>query len=150
MRRDYFTLDVRNMDADGPPTAHIEFDGPADQLVDRLTGDDDEPLPPEELDVALRLQTPADAEDASGVVAVTNRVTGAYVLELNVDADDVFRFIDAAREFGQETDREFRYRVRVTVDGEELLDHEMNVFLVYDPDGELLRGRSLIPSGVEL
>jgi hypothetical protein len=26
----------------------------------------------------------------------------------------------------------------------------MNVFLVYDPDGELLRGRSLIPSGVEL
>jgi len=150
MRRDYFTLDVGNLDADGPPTAHIRFDGPAEQLVDRLTGDDDEALSPEELDVAFRLQSPAEDEDASGVVAVTNRVTGAFVLELNADADDVFRFIDAAREFGKDADREFRYRVRVTADDEELLAHEMNVFLVYDPDGELLRGRSLIPSGVEL
>jgi len=150
MRRDYFTLDVGNLNADGPPTAHIRFDGPAEQLVDRLTGDDDEALSPEELDVAFRLQSPAEDEDASGVVAVTNRVTGAFVLELNADADDVFRFIDAAREFGKDADREFRYRVRVTADDEELLAHEMNVFLVYDPDGELLRGRSLIPSGVEL
>jgi hypothetical protein len=150
MRRDYFTLDVGNLDADGPPTAHIRFDGPAEQLVDRLTGDDNEALSPEELDVAFRLQSPAEDEDASGVVAVTNRVTGAFVLELNADADDVFRFIDAAREFGKDADREFRYRVRVTADDEELLAHEMNVFLVYDPDGELLRGRSLIPSGVEL
>ncbi|PSQ00540.1 hypothetical protein BRC89_02050 [Halobacteriales archaeon QS_4_70_19] len=150
MRRDYFTLDVGNLDADGPPTAHIRFDGPAEQLVDRLTGDDDEALSPEELDVAFRLQSPAEDENASGVVAVTNRVTGAFVLELNADADDVFRFIDAAREFGKDADREFRYRVRVTADDEELLAHEMNVFLVYDPDGELLRGRSLIPSGVEL
>jgi hypothetical protein len=150
MRRDYFTLDVRNVDADGPPTAHIEFDGPADQLVDRLTGETGDPLPPEELDVAFRLQAPPDADDASGVVAVTNRVTGAFVLELNADATDVFDFIDAAREFGKETDRGFRYRVRVTVEEEDVVAHEMNVFLVYNPDGELLRGRSLIPSGVEL
>jgi hypothetical protein len=150
MRRDYFTLDVRNLDAGGPPTAHIEFDGPPEQLTDRLTGLEGEPLSPEELDVAFRLQTPVDAEDASGVVGVTNRVTGSFVLELNADADDVFRFIDAAREFGKESEDGFRYRARITVDGEGLLDNEMNVFLVYDSEGDLLRGRSLIPSGVEL
>jgi hypothetical protein len=149
MRRDYFTLDVRNLDADGPPTAHIDFDGPADQLRDRLT-DADGPLAPEELDVAFRLQDPPEAGDAAGVVALTNRVTGEFALELNAAAADVFRFIDAAREFGKEADADCRYRVVVTIDGAELLDNGMDVFLVYGPDGELLRGRSLIPSGVEL
>jgi hypothetical protein len=150
MRRDYFTLDVRNLDAGGPPTAHIEFDGPPDQLDDRLTDTDGGSLSPDELDVAFRLKTPPEAEDAAGVVAVTNRVTGSFVLELNADADDVFQFIDAAREFGKDSDDGFRYRAHITVDGETLLDNEMNVFLVYDPNGDLLRGRSLIPSGVEL
>lgn len=149
MRRDYFTLDVRNLEADGPPTAHIDFDGPADQLRDRLT-DAEGPLAPEALDVAYRLQDPPEAEDAAGVVALTNRVTGEFALELNADAADVFRFIDAAREFGKEAEEGFRYRVIVTIEGEELLANEMDVFLVYGPDGELLRGRSLIPSGVEL
>jgi hypothetical protein len=149
MRRDYFTLDVRNLETDGPPTAHIDFDGPADQLRDRLTGAEG-PLAPQELDVAFRLQDSPEAEGATGVVALTNRVTGEFALELNADAEDVFRFINAAREFGKESEEGFRYRIAVTIEGEELLANEMDVFLVYGPAGELLRGRSLIPSGVEL
>lgn len=149
MRRDYFTLDVRNVDADGPPTVEIDFDGPADQLTDRLTAGG-EPLAADELDVAYRLQDPPEATDATGVVGVTNRVTGEFILELNADAVDVFEFIDAAREFGKESEDGVRYRIAVAVDGDRLLDHGKGVFLVYDPDGELLRGHSLIPSGVEL
>ena len=149
MRRDYFTLDVRNLDTDGPPTVEIAFDGPADQLTDRLTAGG-ETLEADELDVAFRLQDPPEATDATGVVGVTNRVTGEFILELNAEAGDVFAFIDAAREFGKNREDDVRYRIVVGVDGDTVLNHGKEVFLVYDPDGELLRGHSLIPSGVEL
>jgi hypothetical protein len=148
MRRDYFTLDATRVDSEGVPTVHIEFEGPDGQLRDRLTHDG-EFLDAGELDVAYRLQTPVD-DDATGVVAVTNRLTGEYILELNADADDVLRFIAAARERQADGDDEARYRVEVSVDGEDMVDYEKQVFLVYDVEGGLLRGRSLIPSGVEL
>lgn len=148
MRRDYFTLEVANVDSSGMPTVHIDFEGPSDRLTGRLTDADGEPLDPGQVDVAYRLRDPVENPDADGVIAVTNRVTGSYILELNADAEDVLEFIAAARD--GEDDGDQRYRVRVTVDGEPVLDHEKSTFLVYEPDGELLRNRSLIPSGVEL
>ncbi|MFC7175608.1 DUF5793 family protein [Halosegnis marinus] len=149
MRRDYFTLEASNLDSPGVPTVVIDFEGPAEQLTDRLTGADGEPFAGEEVDVAFRLQGPVD-ESPEGVVAVTNRVTGEFVLELNADSADVFRFVDAAREYGKETDEEHRYRIRVLVDGEPFTENEKSTFLVYDAEGDLLRQHSLIPSGVEL
>ena len=83
-------------------------------------------------------------------MGVTNRVTGEFMLELNAEAADVLAFIDAARDYGSGTDGSRRYRVRITVDGEPFLDHEKATLLVYEPDGDLLRAHSLIPSGVEL
>lgn len=149
MRRDYFTLEASNLDSPGIPTVSIDFEGPADELVDRLTDADGTPLSPDEVDVAYRLQGPI-AESPDGVVAVTNRVTGEFVLELNADSTDVLRFVDAAREHGSEADEQHRYRIRVDVDGERLLEAEKGTFLVYDADGGLVRHHSLIPSGVEL
>jgi len=149
MRRDYFTLEASNLDSPGIPTVSIDFEGPADELVDRLTDAEGEPLSPDEIDVAYRLQG-AIAESPGGVVAVTNRVTGEFVLELNADSEDVLRFIDAAREYGSDRDEEHRYRIRVAVDGDQLLEEEKGTFLVYDADGGLVRQHSLIPSGVEL
>lgn len=149
MRRDYFTLQATNLDADGVPTVSIDFEGPADELVGRLTDADGEPLSGEQIDVAYRLQGPVD-ESSAGVVAVTNRVTGEFILELNADSDDVLQFVDAAREYGKELGDEHRYQIRVAVDGESRFEHEKETFLVYDADGELLRQHSLIPSGVEL
>jgi hypothetical protein len=149
MRRDYFTLEATNLDADGVPTVSIDFEGPVDELVGRLTDADGEPLTGESIDVAYRLQGPVD-ESPTGVVAVTNRVTGEFILELNAAAEDVLAFVDAAREYGKETDDEHRYRIRVAVDGEPRFEHEKGTFLVYDAAGELLRHHSLIPSGVEL
>ncbi|GAB7093693.1 DUF5793 family protein [Halolamina litorea] len=156
MRRDYFELDVTNVDwaeaggAPAQPLVEIEFSGPEEMLRERLSDADGDLLAGEDVDVAFRLQEPLAGEGpAPGVVSVTNRVTGEYVLELNETADDVLRFIDAAREFG-ENDEDGGYRAVLSVDGEELVSYEKGTFLVYDADGEFLREESLIPPGVEL
>lgn len=156
MRRDYFELDVTNVDwveDDGEPrkpNVVIEFTGSATELRDRFTDNDGNLLDAEQTDVAFRLTDDVEAEDADGVVAVTNRITGEFVLELNEDADDVLKFIRAARRYGEATDGEGRYRVDVHTDGEELVVYEKSTFLVYSEDGDLLRSHSLIPSGIEL
>jgi hypothetical protein len=151
MRRDYFRLDVRNVgEAPGEvPVVRIDFDGPADQLRDRL-GAGDGFLDADEIDVAYRLQGPVDEADTEGVVSVTNRVTGEFLLELNADAADVVGFIDAARTYGKRTDDDLRYRVELSIEDERLVDYDKSTFLVYDAGGSLLRQHSLIPSGVEL
>ncbi|WP_129115133.1 DUF5793 family protein [Halegenticoccus tardaugens] len=157
MRRDYFALDVENIDwiDDGgdprKPLVRIDFHGPPELLRDRLSKDDDELLDAAETDVAFRLQGSIDRSDATGVVAVTNRITGDFVLELNEDAEDVLRFIRAAREHGRASgERDGRYRVEISIEGEPLVSYEKSTFLVYDAGGSLLRSKSLIPSGVEL
>lgn len=157
MRRDYFTLEVDNVDwvdEDGnpaKPTVTIDFEGPASTLRGRLTAPGEEILDAAETDVAYRLQSGEDEPDAEGVVSVTNRVTGDYVLELNEDADDVLRFIRAAREYGKASDEDDgHYKVDILIDGERVAAYGKNTFLVYDQEGNLMRQHSLIPSGVEL
>ncbi len=156
MRRDYFELNVENIDwvktgaEPRKPLVRIDFHGAKDLLRDRLTGTEDELLDAGETDVAFRLQNPINDADAHGVVGVTNRITGDFVLELNEDAENVLTFIRAARDYGKSSDGDGRYRVEISVDGEPLVTYEKTTFLVYDADGSLLRSKSLIPSGVEL
>jgi len=156
MRRDYFELDVTNVDwvEEGgdpvQPLVDIDFSGPGDTLRERLSDASGDLLAGDDVDVAFRLQDErGDDGVAPGVVAVTNRVIGEYVLELNEQSDDVLRFIEAAREFG-DTDEDGGYRVVVCIDGEQMVEYEKDTFLVYDADGEFLREESLIPPGVEL
>ncbi|WP_253736741.1 DUF5793 family protein [Halohasta salina] len=157
MRREQFDLDVRNIewvDADADPRqplARISVTGTTEQLRSRLRDVDGDRLTADMVDVAFRL-TESIEEDpaAAGVVGVANRLTGDFIFETNEDADDVLQFINAAREYGRETNSpESRYRIEIVVD-DETVTFEKGTFLVYDNDGELLRSRSLIPSGVEL
>ncbi|OTF04360.1 DUF5793 family protein [Halorubrum sp. SD612] len=160
MRRDYFDLTVEGV-GDGagsrsPPLVRIDFHGPEELLRDRLsgggsdgTGGDGGLLAADQIDVAFRLREPlGEAEDPEGVVGVTNRYTGDFVLELNETATDVLPFIHAARDATDDGDA--RYRVEIDVDGERLVAYDKDTFLVYDREGNLLRSESLIPSGVEL
>jgi len=157
MRRDYFELDVTNVDwaeAGGEPAqplVEIDFSGPGETLRERLSDTDGDLLDGEDVDVAFRLQEELGEGDepVPGVVAVTNRVTGEYVLELNEASDDVLGFIEAARAY-VDAEEEGGYRVIVSIEDEEMVEYEKETFLVYDADGEFLRERSLIPPGVEL
>ncbi len=158
MRREHFDLDVRNLDwltAGGDPeqpVAHIQFSGPKDELIERLTATDGSPLDAGEIDVAFRLRDPfEESTAAAGVVGVANRFTGDFVFETNESAEDVFEFIHAAREYGQQANRpDGRYRIELSIVGDETVTYEKGTFLVYDDTGDLLREQSLIPSGVEL
>lgn len=156
MRRDYFTLDVRDHtwvdEGDEPerPTVMIDFEGPASLLRNRLTGESATPLDEAEIDVTFRFQSDIDSDDATGVVSVTDRMTGEYVLELNASAGKIFDFIRAAREFSDRSDGDDRYAIEIRIDGENVVTYEKRTFLVYTKEGNLLREQSLIPSGVEL
>ena len=151
MRRDYFTPSVDGVGDDGTqrPVVTVAYEGPAEQLETRMTKGGSV-LDGAEVDVGFRLQEPAGEDDTMGVLALADRVTGEYVLELNVEADDVFALVEAAREFGQTADAEDRYRIVLESEGERLATYDKSTLLVYDHEGELLRSRSLIPSGVEI
>ncbi|MDJ1430535.1 DUF5793 family protein [Halostagnicola sp. A-GB9-2] len=158
MRREHFTLDVSNVDwietdsEPRKPQVSIEFTGPTTDLRERLTGPTGDLLEANETDASLRLQSPLGGNDeAAAVVSVTNRVTGEFILELNEDASDVLKFIQAARGYGERTaDEEGRYEVAISIDGDPFVSYDKRTFLVYDDEGSLLRQHSLIPSGVEL
>lgn len=157
MRRDYFTLDALHVDwvEEGGepqlPTVRVDFQGPETDLRSGFTKPDGSLLESAETDVSFRLQGDPDDPDTEGVVAVTNRVTGDFIFELNVDASDVFSFLNAARRYAEETeDTTSRYRVELYLDGDAFVTYEKDTFLVYTRDGDLLRSQSLIPGGVEL
>lgn len=157
MRRDQLDLSVRGVawvdDGAEPerPRVHIDADeAAASALRERLRGPDGEPLAAAETDVAVRLLGDPDDPETVGVVSVTDRVTGEFVLELNEAAEDVLRFIRAARRYGEHAGGDGEYVVAITAEGEPLVELEKTTFLVYTEDGELLRKHSLIPSGVEL
>lgn len=155
MRRDYFSVEIRDTEwgtGDGDPQQprlRLMFDGPTAALDDRLV-DGREDLDADSVDVAYRLLDSTDVPDATGVIAVTDRLTGDFLLEANADADDVLEFVRAAREYGKTTDGDDRYQVELYHDGEELYRYDKSTFLVYSDEGDLVRRHSLIPSGIEL
>ena len=157
MRREQFTLDVSNIDwveTDGDPrkpVVSIDFNGPATTLRERLTGSDGTLLDASETDAGFRFQEPTEADDTPGVVSVTNRTTGEFILELNESADDVMKFVRAARGYAEAANEDDgRYTVEISIDGDPFVTYNKQTFLVYDETGNLLRQHSLIPSGVEL
>jgi hypothetical protein len=143
MRREYFTLHTQPGD-DAKPTISIEYDGPEADLQSVLRDDAGEVLPAEALDVTCRLLD--DGTEGACVVGLTHRLTGEFLLEVNADARAVLDLVDAARANG---DEDASYRVRVESE-ETSVSYDKETLLVYDGEGNLLRGRSLIPSGVEL
>lgn len=152
MRRDYVTLDVRHGDGEGNqlPTAVLAVDEPTDILEERLAGGGDAGLAAEQLDVAFRLQTAVDADDATGVFSLSNRVTGAFILEANTDTATVLDLVGTARNLDDPDGDGASYRVVLRQDDREVAVYEKRTLLVYDREGNLLRQHSLIPSGVEL
>jgi len=156
MRREQFTLDVTEVDridnGDAPrmPCLRIAFDGEQSALRSRLTDAHGEPIDAATIDVTVRLQGDLEADGTDGVVAMTSRMTGDYLLEVQIDAADIITFTRAARRFGEHSERPSRYLVRLIAGGEPVAEYEKRTLLVYSQNGDLLRHHSLIPSGVEI
>lgn len=151
MRRDYFTLTATGVTADesGPPILSVAYEGPTEELGDRLRRGSDR-LDGDGIDVTYRLRDPLDDDSPMGVFAVSDRVTGEYILELNAEADPIVSVTDAAGD-GGEIDDNGRYRLVIEAeDGRRMAAYDKSTLLVYDENGELLRDQSLIPSGVEI
>lgn len=149
MRRDHFTVTARNVDADssGGPTLAIEYVGPTETLTSQLADDGNELYPAEKLDAAFRLQETLDGDDVTGVFSLTHRITGEYILEVNVESCEILDLVRAARD---RAEGDASYRIRIERSDDEPIRYEMDALLVYDSEGDLLRQHSLIPSGVEL
>ena len=151
MRRDYFTLTATGVTADEPssPGLSVTYEGPTEEFEDRLRRGSDR-LEGDGIDVTYRLQDSLDDDSPMGVLAVSDRVTGEYVLELNARADSIRSVVEAVGDSG-EGDGSGRYRLLIeSEDGRQLASYDKSTLLVYDENGELLRDRSLIPSGVEI
>ena len=155
MRRDQFTMAVENPDG-RPPTLDIVYDGPAEELHEQLRADE-RSLSADKLDAAFRQLassgTEGDDTDSTdkatdeGVFSLTYRLTGAYLLEVNVEVAAIRDVVAGAHDVD---DGNARYRIRIRQNDDDTTVYEMSALFVYDSDGELLRQRSLIPSGVEL
>jgi len=142
MRRDHFTVDIRHDSDDGVPSLAIDYDGPSGGLRDRLTSTAKATLESSEVDVAFRHQYQED----SGVLSLTDRMTGEFIFEVTAPAGLVADLVEAAGSH----DGDGEYEVRLTDSDGKSLVYEKRTLLVYDDDGSLLRQRSLIPGSVEL
>lgn len=154
MRREEIRLEVSNvawLDAGGEPSQPtLTIRASADALGDQLDQSSDGSLSGTNVDVTFRFQGTADEGDARGVLAISNRVTGEFLLEANVSGTEIMGFVAAARRYAEWTDDGAHYRTRIAAGEETVVDFVKRTLLVYSNDGELLRQRSLIPSGVEI
>jgi hypothetical protein len=140
MRRANFTLTTTNLG--GEPTLTLDYQGPAGNLTARLADAGGLPAA-DEVDAGFRLQGPAEA-DPEGVFSLTRRTTGEYLLEANAPASEIRSLVEAARDAGD------KYRVNIERPSGETVTFSKETLLVYDAEGNLLRGNSLIPSGVQM
>lgn len=156
MRRDNFRLEVSNVawleEGEEPrqPTLTIRASVDEATLRERIDGDSDSAPSADDVDVTFRFRDGVDDDGVTGVLAVADRVTGEFHLEINADGADVRRFVSAARRYAERTGDTARYRTRILAGEEPVVDIEKRTLLVYSGDGELLRQHSLIPSGVEI
>lgn len=131
------------------PVLHLQFGGHSEELIDQMskTGTGNEY--PEDIDIAFQLRTSPDDSNATGVLAVSDRLTGEYLLELEVATERIFAFVRCVHEYADATGDEVEYIVSLDAEDGTAMEFQKNVLLVRMTDGELYRSRSLIPPWVE-
>jgi len=156
MRREEFSLETRHVEpeqgaATAPlPTLRLDFDGSAAELRSAFQGADGQPLSEEDIELSLRLTSDFEKPDPDGVLAVTNRLTGDFICELNVRAKEIFEFLAAAKRRGSAVEGSPKYRVQFFTKGNPIRTAELDTLLVYTKAGDLRESESLLPSSVEL
>jgi hypothetical protein len=155
MERDQFHVETETVEepATAEPAEHpalrIHFDGSHDRLRQELSERLRDDIAVEEIDVSFR-HLSSDGESAEGILALSDRVTGRYVLEVKTAVNLVREFVQTVRESADQMSHDARYRVEIRAEGETVTTFEKDLLLVYDASGTLLRDASLIPTGIEL
>jgi hypothetical protein len=156
MQRDQLDVASRNVDwieTDGTPTQPalcITYHGWGTELRGDFAPSGDGLYPEEEIDVAFRLQSSADADHETGVLSLAHRITGELLLEVTTDVDLLSNFVDAVNRYATTVGTDHSYSIQLRTGSELIVTYEMRTLLVYNSDGTLLRHRSLIPSGIEI
>lgn len=132
------------------PSLSITVSDCVDTLRERLTGATDDVLTEEAIDVAFRRRSVGKASESEGVLSLTNRTTGEYILELDTPETLIRDVVRGARRYAAGTDTNGQYTLRLQSDRERFSVWKKRTLLVYSQDGTLLRHRSLIPKGIEI
>lgn len=134
MRRDYFDVTLRSA---AVPELVVTYDGPTGELSTHL----ETALTDDAVDVAFRHQT----ED-TGVLSLTDRLTGEFILEATVPIETIDTLVSSAQRDGDPSE----YVLRLVTDETEPFSCHTQTLLVYSADGNLLRNRSLVSGSIEL
>jgi hypothetical protein len=155
MQGDQFTigfttteLTVTGADS-GQPVLRLSFDGSRDSLQELLRERLRDDISEEAVYVSFRSLSSSERTD-EGVLSLSNRVTGAYVLEIRTQREPILEFVQAVREYADRTGHEAAYRIVMQANAETVTMFEKTLLLVYDANGTLCRHASLIPSDIEL
>jgi len=155
MPRDQFQVEIRNTAGSNTaaiseqPALILGFEGSRAEFSELVAEELRESLVTEEIDASFRYLSPGHRAD-EGVIGLTDRVTGAYVLEAKVAAEPIREVVQAVREYAEQTGQDARYRVAIQTETKTVAAFDKELLAVYDADGTLLRHDSLIPTGVEL
>lgn len=156
MRHENHGLDITNVDwleaGDAPakPTLVLHYADPPARLSEQLSTPENGQVDADRIDVTFRLQSPVSETAPTGVLGVSNNVTGDFILEVPTDAARVQDIVYAARRCAAMTDHDTTYTLEFQTRDGIVAAYEKRVFLVYGPDGTLLRPHSLIPNGIEI
>lgn len=156
MHRREFTVAMRHVEPGSGaetaplPTLRLQYDGPESTLRSALEGADGTHLSESDIDVSIRLTEAFEDDAQTGVLAVSERLTGDFVCELNVDARRVFDFLAAVTRRAAAVNGPPKYRIQFVAQTTPIRTYEMDTFLVYTEGGELQESESLLPNGVQL
>lgn len=157
MERTEFTVEVSHTEGDETdpdpqaeqPTLHIQFDGSTAKLRELLSERLREGMDATEIDISYRSSQRTDHPNA-GVLTLSDRVTGAPILEVEAAPDLIASVVQTVRANAEHSGGDARYQLEIGTDATILTTFERELLLVYDADGTLRRRVSLIPSGVEI
>lgn len=141
---------VEREEAPKQPRFTIRYDGPVDGIIDGFWPPHRLGYSPGDLDVFFRYQDSDSPVINSVVVSVCDRLTGDYLLEIKTSAKFIQKFAHAMRRYADSIDETISYSVEIWSGAGLRSVFEKETFLVYRPNGTLLRHQSVIPTGVEL
>lgn len=155
MERSHFTVRISTSESPtndsgiDQPTLCLEFDGTAARLHEHLSSRLRDDLSADEVDVSFRSVATTDQTHA-GVVTLSDRITGAYILEAKMPTETVTEFVQDVRTYAGRSGQDPRYKAQIRAEGKTITAFEQELLLVYDSDGTLRRHASLIPNDTEV